>query len=487
MLDGNRKAFLAPELIHPQFTAATLPINNNDFSGTNITKSVYFSETWKPIDEWNFNVSGRYNDTQTQNKIATRYGFFAYGLGNVLNFPFGYDTCTSDADCQSKPLNFRAPIKYGNLDKAETEKFSYYSFNPSLGATWQAKENLNIYANWAKGTRTPSVIELGCANDHTPSGVRYLDGNGGTYEIPKSVLENRQCYLPNTLSGDPYLPQIKATSYDIGMRGKIGDDLQWNLGAYQTDLKDDIYYVAVGDGLGFFDSIGKTRRRGIEAGLSGKANKWGFGVNYSLTDATFQDKFQMISEDNNSSVYVPLIGTGIITVKPGDRMPGVPLNNLNASVSYEVTDKWTVGLSAVAHSESYVRGNENNQHKVGVTQLRQITVQDLNGTPQTVSVARQTSNNPGVLPGYTTFNFQTSYQLAPEWTATLLVNNLFDKEYFSAGRLGRNPFSPSINGAIGPDGYNHNSGDWLSTNFIAPSAPRAAWITLRYEFSPDTK
>ena len=36
----------------------------------------------------------------------------------------------------------------------------------------------------------------------------------------------------------------------------------------------------------------------------------------------------------------------------------------------------------------------------------------------------------------------------------MLVNNLFDKEYFSAGRLGRNPFSPSINGAIGPDGYN---------------------------------
>ena len=42
-------------------------------------------------------------------------------------------------------------------------------------------------------------------------------------------------------------------------------------------------------------------------------------------------------------------------------------------------------------------------------------------------------------------------------------NNLLDKEYFSAGRLGVNPFSPSIHGAIGPDGYNHNSSDWLST------------------------
>jgi hypothetical protein len=67
----------------------------------------------------------------------------------------------------------------------------------------------------------------------------------------------------------------------------------------------------------------------------------------------------------------------------------------------------------------------------------------------------------------------------------MLVNNLFDKEYFSAGRLGVNPFSPSINGAIGPDGYNHNSGDWLSTNFVAPGAPRGIWFSLNWHFVPD--
>ncbi|MDP3608051.1 MAG: TonB-dependent receptor [Methylophilus sp.] len=487
MLDASRYAFLAPELIHPQFTAATLPLNNNDFSGTNTTKSLYFSETWTPTEKWNFNVSGRYNETQAQNQIATRYGFFAYGLGNVLNFPFGHDTCTSDEDCENTPTNFRPPIKYGNLDEAETEKFSYYSFNPSIGATWQAKENLNIYANIAKGARTPSVVELGCANDKRPSGVFYADGNGGTYEVPKSVLENRQCYLPNTLSGDPYLPQIKSTSYDIGLRGTVGEHMQWNLGAYQTDLKDDIYFVAVGDGMGFFDSIGKTRRRGIEAGLSGKVNKWGFGVNYSLTDATFEDSFLMISEDNNSSVSIPKIGINVIKVDPGSRMPGVALHNLNASFSYDVTEDWTVGMSVVAHSGSYARGNENNKHRVGVTQYRSITVPDGNGSFQDITVARQVSNNPGVLPGYATFNFQTSYKFNKEWTASLFVNNLFDKEYFSAGRLGRNPFSPSINGAIGPSGYNHNSADWLSTNFIAPGAPRGVWFSFNWQFDPNAK
>jgi outer membrane receptor protein involved in Fe transport len=90
--------------------------------------------------------------------------------------------------------------------------------------------------------------------------------------------------------------------------------------------------------------------------------------------------------------------------------------------------------------------------------------------------------NPGKLPGYATFNFQTRYSFTPNLNISLLVNNIFDKEYFTAGRLGRNPFSPSINGAIGSDGYNHNSNDWLSTNFIAPGAPRGAWLGLNWQF-----
>ena len=68
-------------------------------------------------------------------------------------------------------------------------------------------------------------------------------------------------------------------------------------------------------------------------------------------------------------------------------------------------------------------------------------------------------------------------------TSADLVNGN-DLEYFTAGRLGRNPFSPATYGAVGPGGYNHNSSEWLSTNFLAPGAPRAAWISLSYEFDP---
>ncbi|MDI1308947.1 MAG: TonB-dependent receptor [Methylotenera sp.] len=474
-LTTDRAAYLDPAQALPQFIGAFQPISNNNFEGTNTTKSVYFSETWTPTKAWNFSASGRYNETQTKNKIAARYGFGAYGIGDLTAVPDDYNVCDGDCTTNPPPTNYRPARIFNALDKAETEKFSYYSFNPSFGATWQAKENLNIFANWAKGTRTPSVIELGCAFDKTP--VAIAGGGGAT--LPKSIIENRQCTLPTTLSGDPFLPQIKATTYDVGMRGFLGENLQWNLGAYQTDLKDDIYFVAVGNGAGFFDSIGKTRRRGLEAGLSGRQGKLSFSLNYGLTDATFQDNFLMFSEDNSSSKFVNGFGDGVIQVKKGNRMPGVPLHNLNASIGYEITDKWNIGFSGILHSESFVRGNENNEHKVGVIQDR--------GLGAIGNALVQPTTNPGKVQGYATFNFQTSYKLAAEWSATLLVSNIFDKEYFSAGRLGRSPFSPSINGAVGPDGYNHNSNDWLSTNFIAPATPRAAWVSIRYEFAPDKK
>ncbi|BEV08827.1 TonB-dependent receptor [Methylophilus sp. DW102] len=478
LLDANRNAYLAPDDIHPMFTAADETISNNDFDGTSTTKSIYFSETWTPIETLHFSAAGRYNQTKVKNTIATRYGTGAFSIGEVLGLPDFWDTCTTDAECQNYVQGYKKADLSRQLDPAETEKFSYYSFNPSLGVSWQAKPNLNMYANWAQGTRTPSVIELGCAFDKTPV-------NTGTAAnpnfVPKSLLENRECSLPTTLSGDPYLPQIRATTYDIGMRGNVWGEWQWNLGAYQTDLKNDIYFVSVGNGQGFFDTIGNTRRRGLEGGLSGSIGKAKLGVNYSLTQATFEDSFNMFSLDNSSATTVDGLGSGVIRVEPGDKMPGVSLHNLNANVSYDLTDKWTVGLTAVAHSESYLRGNENNDHQKGVSSIRNIAVPG----GGFIQVQRPPTNNPGKIPGYATFNFQTSYKLNKEWTATMIVSNLFDKEYFSAGRLGINPFSPSINGNIGVSGYNHNSSDWLSTNFIAPGAPRGIWFSLNWHFVPD--
>jgi outer membrane receptor protein involved in Fe transport len=496
LLDENRKAYLAPDQIRDEYAAADIDIANNNFNGKSTTKSIYASETWSPIDTLHITGSARYNDTQIKNKVATRTAFDFFNLAQYRAYPDYFNVCLGSED-NCPTTGYRQGDGSKLLKPAETEKFSYYSLNPSFGVTWQAKENLNLYSNWSQGTRTPSVIELGCAFDSRPSGQLLVFADGTTAPLPRSLAENRACTLPTTLSGDPYLPQIKAETVDFGVRGSFSsllgvERLDWNLGAYQTDLKDDIYLVSVGGNSSYFDTIGKTRRRGLEAGLSGIVGKASFRLNYSLTDATFQDTFNMVSDNNSSSVAALSQNFNgdtfrFITVKPGDRMPGVPLHNLNASFNYEVTPKWQVGLSTVLHSESFLRGNENNKHRKGVTQFIAAEIPDPSNPGQLINVLfpRQPSNNPGKVPGYATFNFQTSYKFSKEWTGAILINNLLDKEYFSAGRLGRNPFSPSINGAIGPSGYNHNSGDWLSTNLIAPGAPRGIWFSLNWQFDPN--
>jgi outer membrane receptor protein involved in Fe transport len=483
--DARRHGALDPDRALDVYAAADVPIRNNDFDGTSLTKSIYASETWSPVETVHVTGALRYNQTKVDNTLAARdYGQSEINLSGFLNTPNLFDLCTggmSAEDCLATiPLGYRTPF-VSLINPPENEKFSYYSLNPSLGATWQARENLNLYGNWSQGTRVPSVIELGCAMDKTP----YVTGSG--LVVPRSVALGRSCQLPNTLSGDPYLPQVKAETFDIGARGKWGDAFEWNLGYYRTELKNDIYMVTYNTNQNFFDSIGKTLRQGIEMGFRGDLGRTRFSVNYALTDAKFRSTF-VTGSNSNSSATPPVVSAGeifggLITVEPGDRMPGVPLHNLNASVSFDITPNWNAGLGVVMHSWSFLRGNENNDHQEGVP--RPIIHRKFNPDGSFAgfeTIYRQPSTNPGKIPGYAVFNFQTSYKFNSEWKASLLINNLFDKKYFSAGRLGVNPFSPSINGNIGPDGYNHNSGDWLTTNFVAPGAPRAAWFSLTYEF-----
>ncbi|MEJ0098457.1 MAG: TonB-dependent receptor [Pseudomonadota bacterium] len=82
----------------------------------------------------------------------------------------------------------------------------------------------------------------------------------------RQALLGPTCNLPTTLSGDPYLPQIRSTSGELGARGRLRGNWRWNLSAYRTDLHDDIYFVGVADGRSYFDTIGKTRRQGLELG-----------------------------------------------------------------------------------------------------------------------------------------------------------------------------------------------------------------------------
>jgi iron complex outermembrane receptor protein len=519
VLDANRHANLNPGAVGYEYFAARNAVGLNDFSGTSITRSLFFSETWSPVESVHVTAAGRFNHTKVKNVLEVRKQNGDLGVASMFNSLDPFVLCpigdpSTCADPAVNPPDFGPIFLDGNLFRpTETEKFTYRSFNPAVGATWQAQENLNVYGNWNRGARVPSVIELGCAIDDTPVNINS-DPNEPPVLVPRSIRQNRFCSLPSTLAGDPYLKQVRSETLEFGARGQFNSNLSWNASVYRTDLQDDIYFVSFRPDRSFFQNIGATRRQGFEMGLSGKYGRSEFRLNYSLTDATFQDEFEMASPNNSSADPNELItgpdpfnpGSirnnlenpkfGSIKVKPGSRMPGIPLQNLNATVTFSITPKWRVGLTMIAHSETYARGNENNEHRPGPATLsrKRFYVEDMDGDPLTTDpgyvlnyVERPDWTNKGFLPGYATFNFSTSYDLGGGWILGALVNNLFDKEYYSAGRLALNPFSPSINGAIGVSGFNFNSNEWRSTNSIAPAAPRAIWFSLSYEFQPGRK
>lgn len=496
LIDGSHNVYLDVAAIDPDYYAAEFDVPGNNFSGTATTRSLYFQETWSPARELTLTAAARFNHSKVASDLLTR---------------------TSAGQVELHELReFRAPEFTNGQVFARTrssEAFTYRSFNPSFGANWRPDDEINLFGNLSRGARTPSVVELGCAFDPTP--VERVPGTPSLGTAPRSLV-GPGCNLPTSLSSDPYLPQIRATSGEVGLRQRLSASWAWNLSLFRTDLKDDIYFVGVGDGRSYFDTIGKTRRRGIELGLNGTLGPMDLTVNYSFTDATFQSTFWTVSPHNSSadfdqnSGYVgdtQVIGQDVlptpnaslnrgygtyrmIRVDPGARLPGIPAHALNVRFSFRVTPSWKVGLGMVARSLAYMRGNENNLHQpagtdqeIGRYYCSQAGGCDFTGFSQLpVRVGRPFSTK-GYVPGYAIFNVDTSVDLKRGLSVFGQVSNLFDRRYFTAGRLGVNPFSPSVNGAIGPSGWNYNSSEWQNTSMVAPGAPRGIFVGLSWDLA----
>lgn len=508
LMDAAHRVYADPARIDPVFTASQEDIRNNVFSGQSIIYGGYFSETFSPWENVHLSLAGRFNHTRVKNRLKARSRAGYDNLADILDLDTYRPTvvvCPSadPASCPAQPnYNLKAnwdrdvwlsQDPYYGLgqysERPTSEEFAYNAFNPSVGISVLPVEDLNLYFNWSQGTRTPSSVELGCAYDSTL--VAQDPSDPKSPQVPRSLASiGGACTLPTTLSGDPFLPQIFARTYEFGLRGKLFRDWEWNAGVYRTDLSNDIYLVGVTATRSFFDTIGDTRRQGIELGLSGKLGIADLRFGYGYTDASFQSTLFMLSPYNSSAQVatpsqVAYDAQGrptaalqdMIRVDPGDRIPGVPLHNVNLSLNLHLTPEWDFGLTMIAHSSSFVRGNENNDHRAGEYEY----VRRSTGTGYAY-VPNRPFTNVGSVAGYVVFNLKTSYEIVPGLSVFALVNNLFDKGYFTAGRLGINPFSPRDQGTTGPSGWNYNSNDWLNTTMVAPGAPRGFWAGIEYRY-----
>src|SRR4030095_11636035 len=142
---------------------------------------------------------------------------------------------------------------------------TFRRFNPAVGLTWTARPQVNVFGGVNQGTRVPTAVELTCADPAAP------------------------CTLPNIFVADPPLKQVVATTYEIGVRGRVGAAGFYSAAIYRTNLADDIQFIGAGSGAvnaGYFQNVGNTRRQGIELTGGMALGELSLVARYTLLDAT---------------------------------------------------------------------------------------------------------------------------------------------------------------------------------------------------------
>ena len=302
----------------------------------------------------------------------------------------------------------------------------YNRVNPAIGLAFAANPAINFYGGYNEGSRAPTAMELGCASSSSP------------------------CKLPNAMAGDPSLKQVITKTWEGGVRGKfdlMSAKLGWNASLYASTNYDDIQFISAdASGKGYFNNVGETSRRGFDGLVSGNLDKLFLMAGYSYIDAKYETSQTRLSSQNASANT-----DGLITVSPGNQIPLIPHHTFKLSLNYAVLPKLNIGATGLVFSSAYANGNENNQ--------------DPNGK----------------IPGYGVLNLNSNYVIDSHWSIFARADNIFDKNYYTAGQLGSSPFDANGNMTYTSSGSSYKPNDH-DTTFYAPGSPLAGWVGMRYEF-----
>ncbi|HDR9356380.1 TonB-dependent receptor [Burkholderia vietnamiensis] len=297
-----------------------------------------------------------------------------------------------------------------------TARHTFSRFNPAVGVTWNPVPGFTAYATYNEGMRSPTAIELACADPAAP------------------------CSLPNDFLADPALKPVIAKTFEFGARGRAGQATTWSAAVYRTTLADDIQFISSNGGastLGYFQNVGNTRRQGVELAGHTRLGPVGIGASYSYVDARYRSTWTESSASNSSAD-----ARGNIVVHSGDRIPGIPASTVKLRLDFAATPKWNIGTNLTYRGGVFARGDENNQ--------------DANGT----------------IPGYFLIDLDTTWQATKHLQLFASVTNLLDKRYANFGTLGRNFFN-------GPN-HSFDGLNPVNEQFVGPGAPRGAWLGARY-------
>ncbi|MEP1142837.1 MAG: TonB-dependent receptor [Henriciella sp.] len=181
-----------------------------------------------------------------------------------------------------------------NVPGDRTDDFDFVT--PKIGLVYDANANVDLYANYARGSRAPQASDL-----------YRLQSQQGTAEAEVETLD----------------------SFEVGARGAVANgDLIFDIAAYTAEK--DNFFFRDADGLNVTD--GSTRHQGVEL-----AALWQISDRVSISGS--------LSWSDQVYTFDRVVGNGSEIILDGNEIDTAPEWLANASFTWLATDKLSLELS----------------------------------------------------------------------------------------------------------------------------------------------
>jgi iron complex outermembrane receptor protein len=172
-----------------------------------------------------------------------------------------------------------------------TGKVNYAATSPVLGATWHALNTLNVYANWGQGFETPTLAE-----------ASYTAQNNALIGL----------FNTNLLAS-------RSQHSEVGLKWTPSPAMRLDAAFFHIGTDNEIVTLLSSGGKTAYKNAAKTQRDGAELALK---NDWTPQWRTQLSMAWLR------------AVYASDFTSGTTPITSGKRMPGIPEQQLFASVQW---------------------------------------------------------------------------------------------------------------------------------------------------------
>ena len=236
---------------------------------------------------------GLHYDYDVDTIVGALWGEFDWQISNRVTLLGGLR-----GEAHAYDYDTDAPVGINGRFNVPADRSDDFDFlTPKLGLVFDASPTMDLYANYARGSRAPQASDL-----------YRLQAQQGTAEAEVETLD----------------------SFEFGMRGTLNDgNFVFDVAAYTAE-KDNFFFR---DAAGFNVTDGSTRHQGIEAAANWLiSDHFIFGGNLSWSDQTY--------------TFDRIVGNGSEIILDGNQIDSAPEWLGNVSFTWLPNDEYALQISS---------------------------------------------------------------------------------------------------------------------------------------------